>query len=140
MAFEAQGTRLYWSSSTSVSTSADALIGGVMGFNGPDGAASEIDITDLASTAKEFIPGLRDEGSISIDLLFLTTDTAQSQMISDRASRTKSRMAIDYNDASSSRDHFEAYCMSFAKTGAVDDAVKATVGIRITGPITQTTV
>jgi len=40
----------------------------VVSFQGPGGQASVIDVTNLASTAKEKRVGLRDEGQLSLSL------------------------------------------------------------------------
>ena len=50
----------------------------VTSIGGPDGSASEINVTNLSSTAQEFILGLKDEGSISLDLVFDERDTTHS--------------------------------------------------------------
>lgn len=139
MAMEAQGCRIYWSNSTTISTASTCLVGGVMGFNGPTGAANTIDITNLASTAKEKLIGLRDEGEITLDVLYLSTDVAQTAMKTDRAARTKKAWNIDFNDASTSRANGKGYVSNFSITGAVDDAVKASVTIVIDGAVTHTT-
>lgn len=142
MAFEGQGTRIYWSTSTSVSTSSTALVGQVTGFNGPSGSAGVIDITNLQSTAKEKLIGLRDEGNITLDVLYApgSTNTGQGNLQVDRATRTRRAWVIDLNDASSSRMHGKGYCSGFSITGAVDDAVKASITIEIDGAVTNTTV
>src|ERR1039457_3421739 len=43
-------------------------VGNVHDYTGFDGAATDIDITTLASTAKEFIPGLVDNGMFTVNL------------------------------------------------------------------------
>ena len=42
---------------TTASPNAYAEIGQVISISGPDGSASEIDVTNLASSAKEFVIG-----------------------------------------------------------------------------------
>ena len=42
----------------------------VVSFQGPGGQASVIDVTNLASTAKEKRVGLRDEGQLSLSFQF----------------------------------------------------------------------
>lgn len=137
MAIESQGTRIYWSTSTAFSTAQE--VGGVTGFNGPSGSANVIDITNLGSTAKEKLMGLPDEGQISFDVIYLSTDTGQIAMRTDRGSRTKRNVAIALNDASSSIIHGDAYVTGFSLTGAVDDVDKATFTLEVTGPLTFTT-
>ncbi len=68
MAFESQGTEFFWSATTAATTAAARLVGDVTDFSGPGGQASVIDITNLNSTAKEKLVGLRDEGQVSLSL------------------------------------------------------------------------
>ena len=137
MAIESQGVLIYWSTSTALSTA--MAIGGVTGFNGPSGSAGVIDITTLQSTAKEKQMGLPDEGQLSFDIVYLTTDAGQIALKTDRAARTKRKAAIKFTDASSNIVHADAYCTGFSITGAVDDVIKGSVTLELTGPLTWTT-
>ena|SRR3990167_6759336 len=137
MAIESQGSFVFWSTSTAASTAQS--VGGVMGFNGPNGSAGVIDVTTLQSTAKEKLMGLPDEGQISLDMVYLSTDVGQIALRNDRAARTKRKLAIKLTDGSSQYFHADAYCTNFSITGAVDDVVKASVTLELTGPITWTT-
>jgi hypothetical protein len=143
-AIETQGTRVYWSSSTAVSTSTSALIGSVQDFSGPGGEAADIDITSFDSTAKEFLIGLRDEGNFTINVLRDITNTAQTNLIADRASRTQRKLVVDFStnsvtsSAVGSRLTMDAYCKGFAVSGGADDAVKAAINFRITGAVDST--
>lgn len=144
MAIETQGTKVYWSTSTAVSTSTSALVGSVQDFSGPGGEAAEIDVTSFDSTAKEFIIGLRDEGTFSINILRDVTNTAQNSLITDRAARNKRVLCIDFSTNSvtsssiGSRLTMDAYCKGFTVSGGADDAVKAAVTFRITGAVNST--
>lgn len=137
MAIESQGNLLFWSTTTSMSTA--QAVNGVTGYKGPSGSASVIDITTLNSTAKEKQMGLPDEGQVSLDMVYISTDIGQIALRNDRASRTKRRVAVKLTDVSSSLFHAEGYVTNFALQGAVDDIVKASATIEITGPITWTT-
>jgi len=116
-------------------------IGTVVGFNGPSGSANVIDITSLASTAKEKAIGIRDEGQVSLDLIFQTETTyLHTALREDRAARTKRVYDIKLTDegtASSqpSAFYFDAYITGFSLTGAVDDVVKGSVTLEITSSV-----
>ncbi len=115
-------------------------IGSVMGFNGPSGSAGVIDVTHLGSTAKEKLIGLRDEGQVTLDLLYDTAATSlHTAIIADRASRTKRIYDIVLTDQSTSGQpsaaYFNAYVPSFSLTGAVDDALKASMTLEITSGV-----
>jgi len=144
MAIETQGTRVYWSTSTALSTSTTAAVGAVVDISGPNSQGGEIDITTFDSTAKEFLLGLRDEGTISLNLVRDTSNTGQTNLIADQAARNLRKLAIDFSthviEASvvGSRLSMDAYCQSFSYTMGADDAVKAAATFRITGAVNTT--
>lgn len=118
-----------------------SAIGQVVGFNGPSGSASVIDITHLGSTAKEKAIGLRDEGQLSLDIIYDTGATAlHTALKNDRAARIKRVFDIQLTDngtASSqpSAFYFNAYVTGFSLTGAVDDAVKGSITLEISSAV-----
>lgn len=118
-----------------------SAIGQVTGFNGPSGSASVIDITHLGSTAKEKIIGLRDEGQVSLDIIYDTGATAlHTALKDDRASRTKRIFDIKLTDngavsSQPSAFYFNAYVTGLSLTGAVDDAVKGSVTLEISSSV-----
>jgi hypothetical protein len=142
MANESQGTVIYWSSagSTSASTAAANAIGEVVGFNGPSGQAGTIDVTHLGSTAKEFMMGLRDEGEVSLDINFVPGDGGQVRLRTDRANRSLKKCVIKLNDnatdAATTKLTFDAYCIGLTAQGSVDNALKGTATIKISGAVT----
>jgi len=146
MAYESQGTMFFWSSagSTSASTAVANAIGEVVSFNGPTGQAGTIDVTHLGSTAKEFLMGLRDEGELTLDINFLPTDAGQVRLRTDRAARSLKKCVIKLNDntsdAATTKLIFDAYCIGLAVQGAVDNALKGTVTIKIAGAVTYSSV
>lgn len=135
-------TAVVQSSGASITITGHTLepIAQVVGFNGPTGSAAVIDITNLRSTAKEKLIGLRDEGQVSLDLIYDTDTTSlQRALIDDRASRTKRIYDIKLTDQSTtgqpSYAYFNAYVTNFALTGAVDDAIKGSVTLEITSAV-----
>ena len=143
MAFEAQGTQFFWSTNATVaSTSTSCMIGEITDFSGPGGQANVIDVTNLNSTAKEKLVGLRDEGQLSLSLNFNYSDTAQAAIVTDRAARTKRKCVIKFNDSTDdtikTKALFDAYCLGFSISGAVDNKVSANAVIEITGAVTYT--
>lgn len=140
MAFEAQGTEFYWSTSTAASTGAGSLVGQVTDFSGPGGQANIIDVTHLNSTAKEKLVGLRDEGQLTMSLNLSFSDAAQIALRADRASRTMRKCVIKFNDnttdAAKTKAIFDGYVLGFSVSGAVDNKVSANAVIEITGAVT----
>jgi hypothetical protein len=143
MAFEAQGTQLFWGDTTSLSTASTNLIGEVKSFSGPSGSAGIIDITSMASTAKEKLIGLRDEGQITLECNLNTVDAAQMKLRTDRANRTLKAWILKLNDnstdAAKTRLKGEGYCTGFSVSGGVDDVVKSSITIEITGGVAWST-
>ena len=140
MAYSGQGTLFYWSTTTSASTAATALIGEVIDFSGPGGQANVIDVTHLNSTAKEKMMGIRDEGQLTLTVNHNATDAGQVNLIADRASRTLRKVVIAFSDASSYFAIFDGYCLGYSIAGGVDDKVTANVVIEIADAVTYTTV
>ena len=139
MAVEAQNTMLYWSTDTSVST-ASQEVGDVISFSGPSGSAGVIDITNLQSTAKEKLLGLRDEGQLSMELICDPADAGQVALRVDRATRTKRGCALKLSDTAVTFIGFKGYCSGYSVSGAVDDKVSLAVTIEITGAVAFSTV
>lgn len=135
---ESQGCVLYFSTTTALSTAIS--VGNVVGFNGPSGSANVIDCSHLGSTAREKRMGLPDEGSLSMDVLFSATDGGQKKLRECRAARTQGHFAIKLTDASSNHVHGDCYVTGFAITGAVDEILKGSITLEITGPLTWATI
>ncbi len=139
MAFGTKNTNLFWSTSTAVSTSSSALVGELMSLDGPTGSVPVIDITNLASTAREKLVGIQDEGQVSGEVLWDPTNVAQIALRADRQAGTKKKFSIKYADISSSVQQGDAFCINFAVSSPLDDAVKASFTLEITGAVTHTT-
>lgn len=131
------------STGTSITLTGHTLetIGEVVGFNGPSGSAGVIDITHLGSTAKEKQIGIRDEGQLSLDVIFDTEATALHSLLrADRNTREKRIFDIKLTDDGTSASqpsafYFDGYVTGFSLTGAVDDIIKGSVGIEISSAV-----
>ena len=140
MAMEAQGCAVFFSTTSSMTTAAGGRVGQVVSFTGPSGAAGVIDVTHLASTAKEKLMGLRDEGNIGFSCNFLATDAVQIKVREQRATRTLSNIAIGFTDTASPHlIHSKCYITNFSLGGSVDNKMTLDFTAELTGPITWTT-
>lgn len=111
----------------------------IKSFNGPGGAASIIDVTDLSSTAKEKRMGLRDEGQLSLTLNYLPDNTVHDGLRTDRANRTLRHFQMVFTDTSPKTTwSFSAYVTGLAISGGVDGVVEANVTLEISGSIVET--
>jgi len=123
---------------TTVSPNAYTEIPDVVSISGPDGSASEIDVTALDSTAREFLMGLPDEGNVGLELIWggETSNAIQVQLRSARANQTLKTFQIRLTDSPQSTYTFTAYVTGWSLSAGIDDAVKCSVTLRITGAVT----
>lgn len=136
IALEAQGMKIYVGDAGSPPNLTE--IPEVRSIAGPDGQASWIDTTDLASTGKEGRPGLKDEGQIRLSLFYVPDNSVHTTLRNAFSARTLKRFGIDFTDtAPITKWEFDGYVMGFSVRGEVDGAIQADVTIRITGAITQ---
>jgi len=132
-----QGTGIYISDLASPEVFSE--IGQVMTISGPDGSASEIDVTNLASSAKEFVIGLPDEGSVSLEVSFdYAGSIGHDTLHTARISQVLQHFQIRLSDSPRTTIDFQAYVTQFSLSLGVDDKVSATFGLRITGAATIT--
>lgn len=108
-------------------------VGGVKTYSGFDGQASEIDVTDLDSTAKEIVLGLQDFGNFQVDLNVLPADAGQVAIRAAKASGTKLVYKIVGSDGAI--EAFYAYAKKFTASSGVDQTKKGQIGLRITGAV-----
>jgi hypothetical protein len=122
---QAQGTTL---------TIDTVAIGGIQSYSGFDGTSTEIDVTTLASTAKEFATGLEDFGSISFEMIVDDTDAGQEDLRDAKTAATSDDYVLTLPGPYTRS--FSASVTSFSESAGVDDVVKATVTLRISGAVT----
>lgn len=108
-------------------------INGVQSFSGLDGAASDIDTTDLDSTAMEYINGLVDEGKFSFDIKVLLADAGQVALRAARTSGALKGLQLTLPDASTAT--FQVLVKAIPMTGGVNALLKTTVDTKISGPV-----
>lgn len=101
-----------------------------------NGSSTEIDITDLSSSGKEFLLGLKDEGEITLTLNLDTSDTYQTQLRTARDNRTLTNFQLTLTDSGPTVISFAAYVKTFGIDVGVDDKVPLNVALRISGEAT----
>ncbi len=106
-------------------------IGSIKGFDGFDGQASEIDVTDLDSVAKEYLIGLQDFGNLSLDIGLLPVDAGQTAMKQAKSSGAAKVFTITTKSGLVSA--LVAYVKSFTTSGSPDSSLKGKAALRITG-------
>lgn len=123
----------YTSGGTATSTLYTALKN-VKSFSGFDGMASEIDVTNLASTAKELRLGIQDFGKFSMNWHIDFGDAGQNAVRSAQASGLQNSFKLLYPNGHVAS--FNAFVKGTPQSGGVDTVVDGTVELRVTGSVT----
>ncbi len=111
-------------------------VGGVRSITGiGSGSASEIDITTLASVAKESAPGLQDFGSIEVDLVRDQDDAGQSEMYDSMGSQSTETVVITLPSSTSNVATFQGWVQSLSSDINADGIVTGKAKIRITSNV-----
>lgn len=104
-------------------------------FSGFDGQASELDVSNLDSAAKEFRLGLVDNGNLQIELDYDNTDAGQLVLLAAQQGSLAKQFKLTLPDTKTAS--FVAYTRKFPISGGVDQVLKRTsVELRISGAIT----
>lgn len=109
-------------------------VGNMRTFNGLDGQASEIDVTNLASKAKEIRLGLVDYGQIQIEIDLDLADAGQQRALALYQSGGQSNWVLTLPNGNVAS--FQAFARRFSVQGGVDQVVRRTLELRISGPVT----
>jgi hypothetical protein len=126
-----QGCALY--KGDTASPIAYTEVGQVQSISGPDGSTGEIDVTNLASTIKEFVPSLPDMGSVSCEASFDYADSTNQQaaISADFLAQTTGDWQIRLSDSPRTVISFRGFPNAYATSIGVDDKVGLTFGVRI---------
>lgn len=109
-------------------------IANVKSFSGFDGSASEIDVTNLSSSAKEYRIGLEDNGQFTIELDRDFSDAGQTALLAARDSQASKSFKLLLSNGENAI--FTGFVKKFSVAGGVDAVVKGSVDIRISGAVT----
>ncbi len=111
-------------------------VGGVKSMSGlQSGKAKEIDVTTLASTAREFVPGLRDNGGFTLDLIRNGDDVGQIEMLVELGAQLPKTFVITLPSSTLNVATFSAFITSLSTDANADDAVMGKAEVRITGAV-----
>jgi hypothetical protein len=116
------------------SPSGDLSIGEIISFDGPGGEGEVIDATHLGSTAKEKLMGLPDEGQLSFECNLVDGDAGQALLRTRRDDQALDAFKITL--PGSEILTFNAYVLGFKVAGGVDEVVRASVTLEISGAVT----
>lgn len=108
-------------------------ISNIKDFSGFDGAASEIDVTNLDSTAKEYRLGLADSGQFTFNIDYDSTSAGHIALQAKKVSGVLSNFKLVL--PSSQVITFTGFVKKFSLAGGVDAVAKTAVDIRISGAV-----
>ena len=128
----AQGSDLAINTGTALAP-AWTKIKGVISFNGLDGSASDIDVTDLDSTAMEYINGLVDNGKFSMEAKTLHTDPGQMALRAALVSGARTSLQLTFPDDVVAT--FDILVKSMPVAGGVNALLKGTIDTKVTGTV-----
>lgn len=112
-------------------------VNNVHDFSGFDGTASELDRTNMASTAKEFLLGLVDPGQFTFTMDTDMNDAGQAALRSKQQSGAISNFKLVLPGAVANLTYtFTGFVKKLPVTGGVDQLVKSAVDVRISGSVT----
>jgi hypothetical protein len=130
--FYAQGTVI----TVEDELAAAQIVGGVVSFTLGDGQAQDIDVTTLASTAKEYCQGLQDLGDFTMEINRDFTDVGQVELDDAKNAQSTRNFEITFEDGTTIT--FAGNVKSFTIEGAQDDVIRSTATVKISGNITIT--
>ena len=111
-------------------------VNGVVSITGiGSGSATEIDVTTLASSSKEFRQGLRDFGSINIELIRNQDDLGQLEMFDAMGLQAVREFIVTLPTSTANVITFDGFVQSISNDVNADGVVTGTAVVRITGDI-----
>lgn len=109
-------------------------VGNWKSFNGFDGQATELDTSNLSSAAKEFKMGLVDYGQLQLEMDQDNADAGQTAMRAAYTASASRQFKITLPNSNTAT--FEAFVRKFSSQGGVDQILKSSAELRITGAVT----
>ena len=112
-------------------------IGGIISISGiGSGSATEIDVTTLASTAKEFREGLKDNGAITLELIRDEDDAGQAELLEMYNAQASRECIITLPTSTLNVFTFNCFVTQLTTDVGADDVARGSCVLRITGDIT----
>lgn len=133
-AIASQGTTFQVETATPAT---DVEILGVVSWDGLDGEAPDVDVSDLKSTAREFRNGLKDNGSFTIEGFRDDDDPGQARLETIRGASTSTPFIVTLSNGDTYE--FNGLVKSFTSAGEVDGSNRFRCAIRIDGNVTIVT-
>jgi predicted secreted protein len=106
-------------------------------ITGPENTRDQLDATTHSSTsaAREFIPGLKDGGEVTLEGNWVPSDAGQTALLSSYDNGTTSACVITYA-GSAGTCTFNGFVSGFNIAPPHDEKLTFTATIKVTGPVT----
>ena len=117
------------------SSSTPVAINGVRSWSRQDGESTQIEVTTLASVAREYCQGLKDGGTLSLEYIWDDDDLGQLELQDASDNQSTRTFIITTSDGSTAT--MEVIVLSLGETGEADNVIIGTANLKITGAITR---
>ena len=123
------------------STGAMEKIGCITGWSLDAADRATIDTTCTTDTSKTFMFGLRDNGTLNVDLFWDETSPGWVLVEESYGSNDEYEFQIEYSNkkqpagAKGTVKTFAGQVVSFSEKGGVDEVITSTVSIKLTGDV-----
>lgn len=100
---------------------------------------AEIDTTCLKDTSKTFKFGLKDSGTLGLELMYNIDGAGQVLLEASYASPDAYFFEVEYSNSAGTTGtikSFSGYVINLSETGGKDDVIKQSVTIKVSGEIT----
>ena len=110
----------------------------VLSIGGPDITAEEIEVTSLDSAGgyKEYITGLKDGGTVALEMNWIKSNSQQTSMRDLVDSGTQRNYEIAFSDSPNTVAAFAGKVTSFSMSADPGSQLKASMSVRISGAVT----
>lgn len=111
-------------------------IGHILNYRSPSSARPDVDVTTIDSTAREYLKGLADGGTISLPVIYDASDAGQVGLEGARTGNTPLDFRMTLANTEGTIVTFSALVNDFTVEGGVDAANQGTIELRVTGAVT----
>ena len=124
---------------TAATPTAWIKVGQITNINGSSSAAPDIDVTDLDSSQKEYLTGLADPGTVTMDAFCVDSDVGLAAMEASFNASTSKSYKITFPSGSTPIRTFTASVRSFPQIGnaSKDGVVTGTIELRRSGAVVK---
>lgn len=116
------------------SLSSPVPIDGIISWSRTDGEATQIDVTTLASTAKEYCQGLKDNGVLTLEFVWDNDDLGQAELRDAQDNQSERTFIITLADSTTLT--FQTIVLAINQDGPADEIVRGSATLKVTGAIT----